>query len=196
MLRRLIGLGIFAAIALSGCKPKKAAFKATVEREAVVSAEDVQKLPEEESPPIADETAPKQEEPVLPPEIPSPQLPAPPMESPCDGVKLVFATDQLGTTPLKAQIDFNGKVLEFAFTPKPKSSMLCLRDLPESTDALLTLRILQDDVLRFIAKRAHTEYKPFLTTRIVIDNCLIQRVPWEGRTHDGGCEWTITEVGP
>ncbi|MDQ3235084.1 MAG: hypothetical protein M3Q07_25015, partial [Pseudobdellovibrionaceae bacterium] len=112
----------------------------------------------------------------------------------CTGVQLVIATDKLGTAPLKAQIDFHTTSVEISFTPKPISSTLCLDNLAATTGDMLTLRLLQNNALRFIAKRANTAYTPDTTTRIVIDDCLIHAAPWDGRTHDGSCEWTLIDA--
>jgi hypothetical protein len=123
--------------------------------------------------------------------------PAPePTEATCDGLRLIIATDQLGQTAWDVQIDFNGVNVVSTLTPKPQAASLCLKGLTPANGVLLTLRLMRGGDLRFIAKLANASYTLNQSAPIVIDNCRIHPAPWDGRSNDGSCEWTITEVGP
>lgn len=196
---RFLPREIILALTLSGCKFLNTETAPSGEPEAAVADHQMAETQAEiKSPPVVDAPLPEpqQPEPQQPDLAAEPPPPPPVVETLCDGVKLVIATDQLGRIPLMAQVDFNGRHFELPFTPGADPMTLCLKGLADTPGALLTLRILQKGNLRFIAKRANTVYATDKTTRVVIDNCLIQPVPWHGRSNDGSCEWTITEVDP
>jgi hypothetical protein len=127
---------------------------------------------------------------------PTPQPNPEPEAAPCEGLRLVIATDQLGLGNWNAQIEWNGINVDTQFTSQAKASSLCLKGLPPIAEALLTLQLKQGENLRFIARLAKASYVQNQTQPLVIDNCRIFPAPWDGRSNDGSCEWTISEVGP
>ncbi|MBC7662046.1 MAG: hypothetical protein H7249_20315 [Chitinophagaceae bacterium] len=57
---------------------------------------------------------------------------------------------------------------------------------------VLTIEIYDGDQLKFIAKQANTKLSK--AGSVVINDCAILQVPWDGAASDGSCHWTIEEA--
>jgi hypothetical protein len=113
---------------------------------------------------------------------------------PLTDVSVVVANTKLAALggPLTAEISYNGATAKHEFTPSGTQTEIKGVKLPAGADGLMTVKILQADSVKFIAKRAKTSVQG--GGSVVIDDCLLLRAPWAGTVNEGSCEWNITEV--
>jgi hypothetical protein len=113
---------------------------------------------------------------------------------PAADVTLVLANTKLigASSPLTASILYANQSLTQEFTPTGAQTTLAPVRLPMSATGVLTIEIRQNNVLRFVAKKANPNLQA--NNRLVIDDCLILRAPWSGTVNESSCEWTISEV--
>lgn len=122
---------------------------------------------------------------------------------------LVMASSKLAVSaePYQAEIVFQemkATAAEQLAAPKSTKSLiftvagpevrLDMSGLPTGINGLVSVYIAQGGVPKFVAKRANTMFNGNVPQQIVIDECLVQRAPWDAGTHEGSCEWTVEEV--
>ncbi len=110
--------------------------------------------------------------------------------------ELLLANDKLSPlgVPLKARVSVGNSKVESEFTPTGKVSKLDIKALPKTDSALMIIEIFEGDKLRFMAKKADLSLSSTETNTVVIDDCNILVVPWDGKSNDGSCGWTISEM--
>lgn len=109
-------------------------------------------------------------------------------------VSLLLANTKLAALggTLTARVILGGQTVTQDFSPSGAQSELKGLKLPAIAPGILTVEILEGNVVRFVAKRANTSIKA--GDSIVVDDCLILRAPWAGNINEGSCEWNITEA--
>ncbi|WP_141733850.1 hypothetical protein [Oligoflexus tunisiensis] len=109
-------------------------------------------------------------------------------------VSVVIANTKLAVLGgnLTAKVTYNDQSATQPFTPTGTQSELKGIKLPAGTAGVMKVEILQNDSIKFVAKRANTSVQS--GGSVVIDDCLILRAPWAGTVNEGSCEWNITEV--
>lgn len=95
---------------------------------------------------------------------------------------------------LQAVVTFAGMAARSALVANGASATASIAGLPVDTNGELIVELYEGEQLRFIAKRAGTTFERGKENQIAIDDCRILPAPWEGKSHDGSCTWTIEEV--
>ncbi|MDQ3233775.1 MAG: hypothetical protein M3Q07_18315 [Pseudobdellovibrionaceae bacterium] len=109
-------------------------------------------------------------------------------------VSVVVANTKLAALggSLTARVTYGTLSSTQEFSPSGTQSELKSVKLPAGKAGVMTVEILQGNIVKFIAKRANTDVQAGAS--IVVDDCLILRAPWAGTVNEGSCEWSITEV--
>ncbi len=112
------------------------------------------------------------------------------------GSEIVLANAKLSANPgpYQVKIDYAGGTKTLDFTPSGNESRLPLAGVSAGTAGVMTLEISSGNKLKFVVKKANVALSPSEASRVVIDDCLILPAPWEGKSNDGSCDWTIQEV--
>ena len=109
---------------------------------------------------------------------------------------LVFSNKKLSPlgTALTAKIEIEGQSVSQNFTPTGESSVVSLSGFkPTSADALLNIQIFAGSELKFVAKLSKIRLQKPASDRVIVDDCAILPVPWDGRANEGSCQWAISE---
>ncbi len=64
---------------------------------------------------------------------------------------------------------------------------------PGKNDALV-VELYEGEKLRFRATRTNTSIDKSKVNSFSIEDCLIQKLPWDGLSNETGCGWTISDV--
>lgn len=97
-----------------------------------------------------------------------------------EGLKAIVSYGDFSSELIPMQVD--GKV-----------GSLSVKGLPANQTDVLNVQVFQGDGIRFVAKRAATSLKADTQNTIVLNDCQIMIAPWDGKTNDGSCAWTIGE---
>ena len=110
---------------------------------------------------------------------------------------LVLAHSKLQATPgtYRAKIMYAEGEKTVDFTPQGNQSVLSLERLPAGSQKTLVMEIYNGEQLKFIAKKANVSLLASGSNQIIVDDCLVLPAPWDGKSNDGSCDWTIEEIG-
>ncbi len=96
---------------------------------------------------------------------------------------------------LSAVIKYAGSTSEkLKLTTSDSKALVTVPKLASGKNDALTIELYEGEKLRFRATRANTAIEKSKATEIEIDDCLIQKLPWDGLANETACGWTISDV--